>query len=490
MKLGEKVKSMIRSWLQIQPANENSITIEEPMSFGANVIKNRIWYRGDASELHQLYTQLNDDYVGRARFWAAAPAKQSVRKLHSGLPALIVDTLAYIVKSDMDDVTFGEDKSAAPANWSDIEKEIDLVGLVGGAVVGALVTGDGAFKISIDEKVSQYPLIEFFDADRMDPIVQRGRTVGIAFYTDYPVGNKTYRLHERYGKGAVDYALYDGENEVPLNTVPDLSDLRPVTFDGDFMMAVPFEVFESSKYPGRGRSIFDTKTDDFDAHDEVVSQWMDALRAGRVQKYIPEDMIPRDPKTAALTSVDSFGTQFIKVQKPPVEGADPKIEVIQPDIRYEAFLSTYATTLDLCLQGLVSPATLGIDIGKMSSADAQREKKDVTGNTRNAITSVLETALPKLVSAILMTYDIMQGQPAGAYSPSISFGEYGAPSFDSHIDSVGKAATSGIMSVEAQVDELWGNSKDEKWKAAEVARIQQEKGVVPSAPPAVGDELA
>ena len=39
----------------------------------------------------------------------------------------------------------------------------------------------------------------------------------------------------------------------------------------------------------------------------------------------------------------------------------------------------------MCLQGIMSPATLGIDVGKMSSADAQREKKDITGMTRNAV---------------------------------------------------------------------------------------------------------
>lgn len=46
----------------------------------------------------------------------------------------------------------------------------------------------------------------------------------------------------------------------------------------------------------------------------------------------------------------------------------------------------------------------------MSSADAQREKKDVTGNTRNTITTALEKALPELVSVILKTYDNMQGK--------------------------------------------------------------------------------
>ncbi|MBQ8377944.1 MAG: phage portal protein, partial [Oscillospiraceae bacterium] len=168
-----------------------------------------------------------------------------------------------------------------------------------------------------------------------------------------------------------------------------------------------------------------------------------------------------------------------------------KIEVVQPDIKYEAYVSSYTNALLMCLQGLVSPATLGIDVGKMSSADAQREKKDVTGNTRNTITSALEKALPKLIEAILMTYDNMNGNAPSDYGEiNVSFGEYGAPDFDSRVETVGKGATFGIMSVETQVDELWGSSKDEEWKAEEVKRIKSEKGLLEGDEPSVGDELA
>ena len=45
------------------------------------------------------------------------------------------------------------------------------------------------------------------------------------------------------------------------------------------------------------------------------------------------------------------------------------------------------------------------------------------------------------------------------------------------------------MSVEAQVEELWGDSKDESWKNEEIARIRQMKGLIDASPPQTGDEL-
>ena len=215
-----------------------------------------------------------------------------------------------------------------------------------------------------------------------------------------------------------------------------------------------------------------------------------AMRA-RLQKlnYIPEDMIPRDPETGKLRSVDSFGTNFIQVQSSNKENATAQIDTVQPEIRYDAFVESYAATLNMCLQGIVSPATLGIDVGKMSSAEAQREKKDITGMTRNAITDALEKVLPQVVCSMLMTYDLMHSNQAGAYEPKVTFGEYGAPDFDSRVQTIASAAAASVMSVEAQVDELWGASKDDDWKRAEVQRILTERGIEDTPEPGIVESL-
>ncbi|WP_343274619.1 capsid protein [Ligaoa zhengdingensis] len=480
---------MIRNWLDIQPApSVQSITILEPLSFEANVAKNQIWYRGDASELDQLYKQLATDSVGNARFWAATPQNETIRKLHSGLPALLVDTLAYIVKADLADVEF--EGGAGKLEWERMtESEINFAELVGDAVADTLICGDGAFKLSIDTDISPYPIAEFYPADRVEYVASKGRIFGVDFITRYQVDTKEYLLKEEYRTGSVRYHLYCGEREVALEEVPELHGLKSVDFDPSFMMAVPLRFYKNPKFRGRGKSIYDTKTDDFDALDEVISQWMDAVRSGRVRNFIPEDMLPRNPKDGSLERFNPFGGNYIAANGDAKENAVNRIETIQPDIRYEAYLTSYATALDLCLHGILSPATLGIDVGKMSSAEAQREKKDITGHTRNTITAALELALPKLVSAILMTYDVMRGKAPGSYLPSVSFGEYGAPDFDSRCDTINRAAAAGTMSIEAQVDELWGTSKDEAWKLEEVTRIKRDKGIEILDEPAAGVDV-
>lgn len=478
---------MIQNWLDIVPANGQSITLMENMTFNTEVLRSQLWYRGDANELFQFFRQLNT-FGSKTGFWESVPQHEDIRKIHSGLPAIIVDTLAYIVSSDLDTV-----KLTRQAEWDEIAESIDFKSLINKAIVDTLVDGDGAFKISVDTNISQNPIIEFIGADKVEYERSRGYLTAIIFKTTYTVKTKQYELHEKYGKGYVESTLYDSNgHEVPFDCVPELTGINEIIkFDGDFIMAVPLKFFESKKHEGRGKSIFDGgKSDCFDALDEVISQWWDAIRTGRVQKYIPEDKIPRDPENGKLKNVNSFGTKFITVSSAHSEnGVDSeKIEVVQPDIKYDAFVNSYTNALLMCLQGLVSPATLGIDVGKMSSAEAQREKKDVTGNTRNTITGALEKTLPLLIEAVLKTHDNINGKaPQECGNITVSFGEYGAPDFDSRVETVGKACTYGVMSIETQVEELWGSSKEDDWKSDEVKRIKNEKGIVEEKEPSVGD---
>lgn len=486
MKITEKVKSALQTWLEIMPATDRSIIIREPVGHQTNVLRNQVWYRGDASEIDQLFKSLSEDAVGRARFWAAAPENETIRKAHSGLPGIMVDTLTGVVKADLSDLDFVDKQIAA--RWGRLADENDFPGLVSDAVSGTLVTGDGAFKVSLDPEITDNPILEFWPADRVDYVQRHGRVCEIHFLT--PLGDKGRALKEIYYKGGVRYTIIDGGKEFPTEDDPETAHLQPVEFDGDFMLAVPLQFWPSSRWIGRGQSIFDRKTDAFDAHDEVISQWMDAVRSGRVQKYIPECLIPRNETNGALRMPNAFGSNFVAVNNSAKENAVDKIEMVQPDIRYEAFLASYTSTLDMCLQGIMSPATLGIDVGKMSSADAQREKKDITGFTRNAITDALEKALPQVAQIALAAQDILQGKHPGTYEATVSFGEYGAPSFDSRVQTISNAASTGVMSVEAQVEELWGSSKDDDWKAKEVKRIQMERGLVEVQEPDAGSWLA
>lgn len=483
------IRQRIISLLRFQPAGAFSVTIYEPYSHAAGVAKNRIWYRGEPSELFQFYKSNGaaapGDGANRSRFWAAVPSRgMQIRKIHSGLPALCVDKLADIVVTDMQPVAFsGTDAADAQARWDRIAVENNLTELVRRAVVETDVTGDGAFKISFDPSVSPLPLLEFYSGEQVDYTVTRGRVTEVTFYTPKELDGQTYQLAETYAPGSVRYALCDRLGRpADLNLFADLAGLKPVTWAEPVLWAVPLAFAHSPMFPGRGRSLFDGKCDIYDALDEDISQWTDAVRAGRAARYIPLDLIPRDTATGAPIEPNPFDNQFIAVRGALDEAQNGQVQVVQPDIRSDAYRQKYAADLDIALMGVLSPSTLGLGMDQLNNASAQREKEKTTLYSRAKRVAALERVLPKLAQAALAAEDILSGRPAGQYPCTVSWGEYANPSFESVVATIGQARQAGVMSIERAVEELYGSSMSTGEKQAEVARIKEERTTGKAAP--------
>jgi hypothetical protein len=69
----------------------------------------------------------------------------------------------------------------------------------------------------------------------------------------------------------------------------------------------------------------------------------------------------------------------------------------------------------------------------------------------------------------------------------VSFGEYANPSFEAVVETLSNPNTP--MSIEAKVDEMWGDSKDKAWKDEEVKRIKEQQGIVTMDEPALNEEF-
>ena len=479
MGITNRLRSAVMNFLRIQPAGDSFMQVRELMDFKTNAFKNRIWYRGDSYELNQLYAQIENH---NASFWGSVPTKgMEIRKVHTGLPKTVVNTLANLVVSDLADIQI--DDAGRQVIWDEIALENNFKKIVNKAVKDALVVGDGAFKVCFDSEVSDLPIVEFVGGDRIEIVSQRGRVREVQFFTEYIERGNKYVLREDYGHGYVKYHLFKDETEVGVDAIEETRGLQDVVFSDDVMLAVPFMIYESDRYENRGQSIFDSKVDNLDSLDEAWSQWVDALRIGRAKTYIPESLLPRNPETGEIIKPNSFDNRFIKIESDMSEGATNKVEVQQPTIPTTDYLATYVTALDLCLQGIISPSTIGIDNKKLDNAEAQREKEKTTLYTRNAIIEALSDAIARTVHVALQALDIQNGTEPITNDVNVAFGEYATPSFESVVETLSNPNTP--MSIEAKVEEMWGGSKDDKWIEEEIKRIKEQSGIVQRDEPAL-----
>lgn len=459
--LKEGVRNRMREFLQIKDAATTTrMMIEQDMTHDVNVSLHKILYRTDAYETEQAFKSLNTDM---ARFWSSVPSSQrKIRKIRNDLYKLIINCFSDLVCTATNEPDFEDEaKKEIFDNIFSNKNELNWWDLVKTATQKALITGDGAFKISIDTELSEYPIVEFYDAEFVDYEYKRGRLTEIIFYNRFKENKKWYTLEEHYGKGYIKYLLFDDEKKpCALADLDYTKELQDITFNGDYIMAQQLKIWDSSKYIGRGEPLLDGKIDEIDALDEVISQWMDALRAGRVNKYIPDSLIPRN-ENGDLMKPNPYDNNFIKVQGSLSEEAD-KITVVQPNIAYEAFETSYVNALQRCLMGIISPSSLGIDQSKYDdNATAQRERREITGWKRKQITDVLESVLPALIEKVIMTYQNLTGALVDETVVSVSFDDYNSPGIEEKIEIATKGAPGVQVLTFKQIAEIIADDKTE-----------------------------
>ena len=98
---------------------------------------------------------------------------QEIRKIHTGIPGLIVDRLVDITLHDMNDLDFAEETQGNL--WEEIAEDSNFHDQLQEAIKDSLVMGDGAFRISFDPELTALPIVEWVGGDRIEIIYNRGR---------------------------------------------------------------------------------------------------------------------------------------------------------------------------------------------------------------------------------------------------------------------------------------------------------------------------
>lgn len=488
MSMKDSIRDRIRNFLEIKEPQGLSVNIEQMFDVEGEIFKNKLWYRGNANELEKFYNHIDAGYAGNRHFWSSRPTKSmNIRKIHTGLPSLMVEKLTDVCIDDLYDIKLDKRQE----EWNEIAKENNFSKLLETAVSQVFALGDGAFKFSYDKEVSNLPIIEFFPADRVDFEYSRGRLTAVVFKTKHKIRDRDYTLKEHYEKKEIYYTLENKDGkEVEMSDFSELAECVAVKNDAEFIPAVPVIFRSSNQFEGRGMSIFHNKIDAYDSLDEIWSQWMLAVRKGQIKTFVPEQYLPRDTKTGEALGYNDFDHDFISYSPGMSENDNSKITTSQGQIQSEALLAAYMTALDLCLQGIISPSTLGIDVKKLDNADSQREKEKTTLYTRDKTLESLTPIIENVVITSLKFKDSINCQKNDTdIDVTICFGGYANPSFEAQVETVGKAASTGIMSIEARVEELYGNDKDDEWKQEEVRRLKTEQGIAEMEEPAVNNEL-
>ena len=471
------------------------------------IVKNRlreynIWYGGDGDELLNYYTYQNtleynfEPWYSRNKrnyFWAISSTEGDIKRTHSGQPRNIVDTLVNILRFPLIDCAQVDLEDGKGNKLQQILKDCELEKIYKHEQLPlTLVEGWGCYKINWDNTISDYPYPVYYRADQVDFIYKANRIIGIIFKDYYTDGeNKNLLMTEtrtiKYEEGVrnlyIEKQLFKANDtndfvdpvEQPWGEiVPELEDAykhRAIKVsDFNKLLAVPCIIFKDTSRSGAyGRSIFTGKIDLFDDLDQCLSQNSNAVRKSTPVEYYNSDFLERDPNTGLPIQPKAYDRKYsIYSGQRDANGAptsnDP-VQVTQPQLNFEQYTANAIQILLQIVNGVMSPATIGIDIAKKDNAEAQREKEKVTIFTRNAIIDAEEPIIKELCNELLCAYELMKTGviTKDDYDISVKFNEFADDSYENKLEKLGQAFDNQLISEDMFMKKLYDNTltKDE-----------------------------
>lgn len=519
MTIKERVKQKIVSMLGLASSSGDTVPDDDRITLIndsesqkiAKIQEYNIWYYGDEEELLNYYTYNNlvnfnyEPYYSRNKrsyFWSISSTETDIKRTHSGQPRNIIDTMTSILRFPLiDSKSVIDDKhNSVNVNLKRLIKESGLERIYKNKQIPlTLVEGWGCYKINWDKDISDYPYLTYYRAENVDFVYKGGKIVGCIFKDYYTDGNsKRYMLietrsfkmdKERNCRNLViEKELYetnkkgDGAKSVSFSEVPELSDVVPYIEIGpvNFLLAVPSVFFEDASGVGmHGRSIFTGKIGLFDDLDQCLSQAANAVRSSTVREYFNTDFLERDKDTGMPKQpkvYDRKYTMYAGARGAEGESAnkDP-VQVTQPNVNFQQYSDHAKEILMQIINGIMSPATLGIDISRKDNAMAQREKEKVTIFTRNGIIDAETEILKDVCNQLLCAYEFMNTGKMTVleYDISVKFSEFADDSFENKLKELSAAFNSETMSEKMFMNKLYGDTLSEEEYRAELEWLKE-----------------
>ena len=498
MTIVEKIKQRILKFLGIEKLSQNPSDERFTFINSKDEVRNqhlkeyKVWYNGDSDELLNFYT--NRQMWGNAKepiynrnkeeyFWGISSQENHIKRVHSGIPNAIISTLSNVIGNPL-------------ITSKKYQKEIDEILKANNYQTMlnqqqrplTLVEGWGAYKISFDKSLSKHPIIEYYEAEDVDYVMKKGVLIGVIFKDYYKYHNQEYLLLETRridnDNSIIEYELFrqsrdNSVEEVPLSTIPELADLPEnglVIPNFKEILAVPTKYFYDTLNKNYGKSIFTGKIDLFDDLDQSLSQRSQTSRVSTPVEYYPVDAMERDANGKPILP-KIYNRQYIKSSALPNGDGEinGQITTTQPELNFEQYNSEQKAILDLILTGVLSPASLGIDLAKKDNADAQREKEKTTIMTRNNVIAMETTIIEKLVKLCLSIQDYIDTGKIKMldYEVSVKYNEFANPSFESLSKTLLPMFTSQAMSTKMYVDKLYGDSLSDEEKEEEIKWLEE-----------------
>lgn len=461
MNIGNTIRDGIARWLYDGIAN---IEIKKGESFNMtndysrDIIEYFVWSKGCERELIKFYSETSNESENNYFY---KNIKSDDKVTHSGLPKLISSTMARLIFSGGVEITIDDKKDQETLDG--IIKENKMMLQHPDSAFKNSWGGKVSYKISFDDDVTELPIVEIVGATHFKPFYKRGRLFEIVYNTYYKKDKKEFRLDEIYGKGFIDYKLYEIKGnkvkEVPLNYIEETEELARI----EFMPKVILGMVQTNKTI-KGVSDYEGLISEFDMYDEIITDFGGEIRDGKTDIYFPTDKLVMGTNGAYLP-IRTDKKYAIVNTSISEDGDNGKIQYEQPDIRSTEYINSSEFTLSMILANAgLSKVTIGFDDTINESGISRKEKEKASLRTRDEKVPHWESFLSAFYELVLIANDIKNKVIPKEREVVVTLGDYMPETIGEKVLQVKDLVMANIVDTEKAIDMVFGDAITEEEK--------------------------
>ncbi len=454
------------------------------------LLENLRWFQGAEDRLEYFFkNEYNTFKKGvheqfnviekQQKFWRSVGG--DIPRVHSGLPKLITKTKVNLITGNGIEID-GDEKDVARL-W-EILNATDFIKNWQNAETTASWSGRGLLRLYHNENDHQ-PRIEYVNPESFEIHKSRGEIIGVTYISK----DDDIEIHENITKNlngtwGVNYDAFKVEN------VGGVVEKTPIAVDdlNDFVTEFPFQPFvllnnsnTNSKFleSPYGESDYTGVQSLFHALDGALSHQQLELEKARAIMFYNEQILKKDSSGHAVFNKNETNIEMSNLDMENFD-VNKQIELVQPLIRTEQYKKTIEDYTGRILAAVgISAVSVGLAGYERvdAAAESQREREKASLRTRNNVLDIRRDDFTPFFNTVLKYDDWLKSVRLGDYLFTVGFSEWGVPTFDEKVKTIGDAIEKGVIDTYTAVYEMFKDDKTDDEIGQIVFRTKIERGI-------------
>lgn len=471
------------------------------------------WFMSNINYLIQFYTLWRREPVelltgNRQTWYEWTEDKVDVQMVHAPVAPFITTMMRDLVFSGPVEIKINGQKrlndrlqKAFAENENDIQnflRKADMMESVGGTIL---------IKANYDKNISQYPILEYYEVDKIDYIEHFGRMTSLITVDNFYKNEIEYSLIGEHTRKGINYKLYRNGNEVEMTEVYDNGntpiglnygieideDNNEVPVLGPILAVWKMRNVMSKEFYDMklGASDYEGHLDSFQMLDEIYSRYINQIRATQPVLFMSEELMgykknhmgelvinkPKDlgvkiyELSGGLSNVDgkSIAAMFNR-DVPKLEGVADLARAFEWVLR------------QILVMMFVAPSTGNIDtesIGSNTTGNSLFKREQSTHLLRKQMIESWTSAIKGIVRLVCQWFDIIDGKIIpNTYEDlniDVSFPDIDMDDFESRLNQAIQGFVAGLFNIKEGVKHAFKGKMSETDMDALVKDLEKEK---------------